>query len=143
MKRKTKNPGTIKITCTHTGSMRLPRMLMPVTFQEFQIAITKRTEESFHKINDWSPIEYAAAMAGEVGEAVNFTKKIRRLQDGKHRVYNKGISEKALIKGLGKEIGDIVAYAAIEASRVGLDFETIVCDKFNEVSKRVGSKRRL
>jgi NTP pyrophosphatase (non-canonical NTP hydrolase) len=81
-------------------------------------------------LTDWSPGEWTNALAGEVGELCNLTKKMKR--DG-----NIPLEE------IGKEIADVVIYADLVATRFGLKLEDLVRQKFNEVSDRKGSDIKL
>ena len=69
---------------------------------------------------------FGNALAGEVGEACNFIKKIER-------------GDPIPASELGKELADIVIYADLIASKLGLSLGQCVVNKFNEVSDRVGS----
>jgi len=101
-----------------------------------------RCEELFHKINDWTPTDWACAMAGECGEACYLIKKYRRLDEAdqskdtvRHRAF--------LIEAIGNELADVVIYADLLAFRFGLSLGDEVRAKFNEVSIRRHSKRFL
>lgn len=100
------------------------------TLKEFQEACTKRRKESYPGADSHDLTWWTNAMAGEVGEACNVAKKLTR-----------GRPEDAKVtpQDLADELGDVVAYAAAVASYMGIDFEKAVSDKFNAVSKRVGS----
>lgn len=103
-----------------------------LSFSEFRKKNTERCESAFHKIVSWSPAEWACAMAGECGEACNNVKKIRRLngsEDGR----------KDLVSNVADELADMITYADLLASRLGIDLEAALIRKFNAVSKRVGS----
>lgn len=89
----------------------------------------------FHPLDDWSPTDWACAMAGEVGEACNFIKKLRRIQ-GSGSVYEELRGE--IVANIGKELADTVCYADLLAARLRLDLGQLVWDKFNEISHRRG-----
>lgn len=141
-----------------------------LTFDELRKANTVRCEASFHDVNSWSPTDWATAMGGECGEALNFTKKLRRMEEkdtpfAKRRFAAHSMSDRACsacgdmdgchlpakvrtekedcIKEIGKELADIITYADLFAARLGIDLGQIVRDKFNEVSDRVGSEIKL
>lgn len=98
-----------------------------MTFDEFRIANYARCVESFkHDINDWSPTDWACAVAGEVGELCNLIKKMRRGED-------------IPLADVGREIADSVAYLDLLATRLGLNMGEVTRLKFNEVSARIGS----
>jgi len=81
-------------------------------------------------ITEWSIADWSNALAGEVGELCNVVKKIRR-------------GDEIDVKDAGKELADIVIYADLLASRLGLDLGDCVRDKFNEVSDRVHSSIKI
>lgn len=83
--------------------------------------------------SDWSPNDWLTAVAGELGEAANILKKVRRgdLTMDEARV------------ALAKEFADVVTYLDILAFQCGVDLDDAVPAKFNEVSERVGCDVRL
>ena len=102
-----------------------------LTFNEFSAANRERCEAVFHRIGDWSPTDWACAMAGECGEACNLIKK-RRRGDG-------GIDSDMI----GDELADVVIYADLLAQRLGINLGEAVRRKFNEVSERRGCHIKL
>ena len=92
-----------------------------------RVANVKRCEDSFGMCRDWSPSDWSNAMAGEVGETCNLTKKMSRGED-------------IPIEEIAKEIADVVIYADLLAHRLGIDLSDAIRQKFNEVSQRVGSE---
>ena len=83
--------------------------------------------------SDWSLAEWMNAVAGELGEAANIIKKVRRgdltLEEARPM--------------LAEEFADIVTYLDITAMQAGVDLGKATQEKFNKVSKRVGSSVRL
>jgi NTP pyrophosphatase (non-canonical NTP hydrolase) len=102
----------------------------PLTFNQLREANVTRCEQRFHPLDDWTPQEWACALAGETGEFCNLIKKLRR-------------GEAIPLKEIQKELADIVCYADLCAARLKIDLGEGVRDKFNEVSVRVGSPVRL
>lgn len=94
--------------------------------QRFTVANISRCEEMFHHIEEWSLTDWATAMAGECGEACNLIKKIRRGDNIDRR-------------DVGHEIADLVTYADLLCTALGLNLGELLVEKFNIVSKRVGS----
>lgn len=91
--------------------------------------------------SDWSPAQWLQAVIGELGEYANFRKKYER-GDLTH-------DEFAILAA--KELADVQIYLDILAMRCldntfgephheGISLARATIDKFNEVSKRVGSK---
>ncbi len=78
--------------------------------------------------DNWSLTDWCTALTGEVGEAANIIKKIRRgdftLDEGR--------------KELGKELADIQCYLDILAAAADIDLGAVTIHKFNEVSNRIG-----
>jgi NTP pyrophosphatase (non-canonical NTP hydrolase) len=83
--------------------------------------------------SDWSPADWMVAVVGELGEAANLMKKIRRgdfptdcdLLEAKEK--------------LQKEFADVLTYLDIMAFQFGVDLGEATMNKFNEVSRRVGA----
>jgi NTP pyrophosphatase (non-canonical NTP hydrolase) len=138
------------------------------TFSGLRFVNSKRCEESFHRIDSWTPTDWMTAIAGEVGEAANLVKKLRRIEsDGLDVPQNRemiewvygdaGASaastvapnelraavERELVKRLGAELADVVIYVDLLAARLGIDLGQAVIDKFNATSKKVGSSWTL
>ena len=82
--------------------------------------------------SDWSPADWFVATVGELGEAANLMKKIRR-----NDFVTKDI-QAARLK-LAKEYADVVIYLDLMAKQYGIDLGDAVTLKFNEVSERIGS----
>lgn len=80
--------------------------------------------------SDWSPAQWLQAVVGEVGEYANLRKKFERGD----------ISEVEFKFESAKELADIQIYLDILAFRLGINLGEAVKAKFNEVSRRVGSK---
>jgi len=106
-----------------------------LTFGELRLMNHDRAVKAFKHhpcLTDWSPAEWSNAMAGEAGETCNLTKKM--LRDGPETVD---------IEDLGDEIADVVIYADLLATRMGLCLEDLVRRKFNKVSEKKGSNLKL
>lgn len=123
----------------------------------------RRCEESFHKVNDWSPCDWMTAVAGEVGEAANKIKKLKRIEtDGLDTPQNRELLEliprqllkeapdvieravrEALQLSIADELADVVIYLDLLAHRLGVSLSEAVVRKFNRTSEKVGSPLRL
>ena len=99
-------------------------------FEKLREANVKRCEAVFHPLDSWSPTDWACALAGEVGEACNLIKKLRR-------------GEPIDRLEIGKELADAVIYLDLLAARLKIDLGEAVRQKFNEVSDRRGSDIKL
>lgn len=133
-----------------------------ITFGELRSASHVRTTESFHSIDSWSPCEWMTAIAGEVGEAANLVKKLRRIDgEGLHAPCNAGLVrdaggtyatpseskrelvERHLSDRIGEELADAVIYIDLLANRLGIDLNAALVRKFNTTSLEVGSSQML
>lgn len=78
--------------------------------------------------SDWTRADWLEAVAGELGEYANISKKFRRGD----------INEVEFTEAARKELADVVTYVDILAYRLGIDLGDAVREKFNAVSNRVG-----
>ena len=95
-------------------------------FETLRIANRRRCGKAFHPLMEWSKRDWALAVAGETGEMCNKVKKQRR---------GDGVTNTAI----AREIADIVIYADLLCSRMGIRLEDAVREKFNTVSIRCKS----
>lgn len=102
-------------------------------------------------LTDWSPLEWAGAMAGEAGEACNAAKKYKRVTDQiAHHDNRQFGQEKSLPEqadgyrlDVAKEAADTVLYAFCLCARVGLDLAPVLIDVFNKKSEEYGFPERV
>lgn len=106
----------------------MEKILRSLTFTGFQQMNLARCEAAFHMCDDWSPQDWALAIADEAGELCNLLKKARR---GDFTVEER----KADILA---EIADVMIYCDLLMSRLDAETGFEVLKKFDEVSKRVG-----
>lgn len=90
---------------------------------------------------DWSGADWSNAAAGEMGEACNVVKKLRRAETGHPSVKDPDVEE--LKDQLAEEIADTVIYLDLLASYYGIDVAIAVRQKFNKVSEREGFEETL
>ncbi len=105
-----------------------------LTFSKLRKINIKRCEKIYHEdggIDAWSPNDWMTAVCGEVGEAANFLKKIKRGDEG------------VTVQDVGKELADVVIYLDLLATRLRLNLGQEVINKFNETSKKYGFKDQL
>lgn len=110
-------------------------------FKDLRSANVTRCEEVFHKLHEWSPTDWATAMAGECGEACNLVKKLRRL-DGADRkaTMQEDLGQRMLLTAaIAAELADTVIYVDLLAARLGINLGEVVREKFNQVSEQRGS----
>ena len=89
-------------------------------------------------INEWSPAEWACAVAGEVGEMCNLIKKENRGD----KLDRDGITP-ITPELIGKEAADVVIYLDMLCQRLGIDLATAIVNKFNEVSDKIKSDIKI
>lgn len=115
----------------------------PLQFKQLRFANVMRCEASFHGIDRWSPCDWMTAVAGEMGEAANLVKKLRRIETAPdtHRPEDGTAAE--ISARVADELADLVIYTDLLAARLGIDLGAAVARKFNFVSGRVGSTLTL
>jgi len=96
----------------------------------FRAVNVARCEASFHRLDEWSETDWAAAACGELGEAANLIKKRRR-------------GEAVPASRVAGELADAVTDIDLLAARMGVDLGRALVIKFDEVSDRVGSSLRF
>ena len=111
---------------------------MSLSFEEFRKANASRREEQAGGGTEesWFLTDWTNALAGEAGELCNFAKKIRRARPNDPTLEESKTD-------LAYELADIVTYADLIASKLGIDLGAAMREKFNIVSDRVGSKFKL
>ena len=103
-----------------------------MSFDELRRANIERCESAYHPVEDWSPTDWACAAAGEMGEACNVIKKLRRGAEG--------AAKTVLLSAAADEIADTVIYLDLLAARLGIDLGRAVVEKFNRTSDKVRSR---
>lgn len=84
--------------------------------------------------SDWSLNDWAVAMGGECGEALEVCKKLRR---GDYSLDGDGRER------LADEIADMVIYADILAAQAGIDLGEATRKKWNKTSAKIGYEGRI
>lgn len=111
-------------------------------FDDLRQKNEERCDKMFGGPSSWGPTDWTNALAGEVGEACNITKKMKRLSGtDEQRAWNKEADQKMseLLARLGLEIGDVVIYADLLATSLGLRLEDCVRASFNLKSQEIRS----
>lgn len=90
----------------------------------------------------WSGADWSNAAAGEMGEAANVVKKLRRGETAM-KPGAKDPSRETLLAMLADEIADTITYLDLLAAFYGIDVAAAVIHKFNAVSEREGFPDRL
>ena len=105
---------------------------MDLSFSKLRASNVVRCREAYHPLDDWSPTDWACAAAGEMGEACNFVKKLRRGAQGADRAV--------LTQQIARELADTVIYIDLLAARLQIDLGAAVVEKFNRTSQEIKSK---
>ena len=101
-------------------------------FKRLREANSARYLENKGNCHNWLITEWTNALAGEVGELCNIVKKTRRGWDGDPNIED-------LKQDIGYELADIIIYADIIVSKLGIDLGEAIREKFNIVSNKRGS----
>jgi hypothetical protein len=105
--------------------------------------------QRWHKdgLEDWSPLEWSGAMAGEAGEACNAAKKLKRLDKGLRTINaaDRHYSDcDVAAVAVAREAADTILYAILVMARVGVtDVEEMLRSVFNAKSEEYGFPERL
>lgn len=83
--------------------------------------------------SDWTPAQWLQAVVGELGEYANLRKKFERGD----------VDPETFRAEASRELADVVTYLDILAWQLGIDLGQATMEKFNDVSRRVGSTVRL
>lgn len=89
---------------------------------------------------NWTLADWSNAVAGEVGEACNVVKKLRRPELG---TVGNDHQPEVYTRQLESEIGDVLIYLDLLANAAGFDLETCVGRAFNEKSAKLNMPVRL
>lgn len=93
----------------------------------------KNTKGDLNDCADWTFGDWMTATVGELGEAANILKKVKR----------KDFSLEDAVAPLGKELADVIIYLDILADKAGIDLGEAVRVKWNEVSEKIGFDCRI
>ena len=96
-------------------------------------ANVRRCKHFGHTLFKWSATDWGCALAGEVGEALNLVKKIKRGD----------FSEGDVREDIADELADILIYLDLLAARLGIDLSEATIRKFDRVSARIGADQFL
>lgn len=114
-----------------------------ITIRKLQEINTQRAKRwhGSEGLEQWTVMEWAAAMCGEAGEAANVAKKLRREDLGLNR-KDYGGRDNLRFK-LAEECADVAIYLVLLCEREGLDLEAAIVQKFNQTSEQYGFPERL
>lgn len=111
---------------------------MPLTFDELRTANVVRAAEwpKTPDAQEWTTADKACELGGEVGEALNVVKKLRREQLGHG-------GSRDTVAHLAEELADVVICCDLLAKAYGIDLGEAVARKFNLTSDKMGCKTKL
>lgn len=89
---------------------------------------------------NWTLADWSNALAGEVGEACNVVKKLRRPELG---TVGNDHDPAHYTTQLGSEIGDVLIYLDLLANAAGLSLAECVMASFNGKSEKLGMPVRI
>lgn len=120
---------------------------MSLTLKQLSEVNLKRAQR-WHSgsLDTWSIQDWLLALCGEVGEAANIGKKLRRLEskyESKNDAGRQIDSYQQAIDELGNELADSLAYLDLCATRCGINLEQVFIKKFNEISNKYGFEEKL
>jgi NTP pyrophosphatase (non-canonical NTP hydrolase) len=110
-----------------------------LTFAGFSEANRLRSESPTgfnHRLDSWSLSDWMTATLGELGEAANIAKKLNRVRDG---IAGNKETEEELRAALKEELADVACYLDLMCQSQGISLEEAVREKFNKVSRKMGS----
>jgi NTP pyrophosphatase (non-canonical NTP hydrolase) len=107
-----------------------------LSFDQLRIVDVTRCERIFHRLDYWTPCDWACAMAGECGEVCNAVKKMKRMENGTNTAKDPQTVEEAKAI-IADELADTIIYADLLAARLRINLGEAVRKKFNEVSDRM------
>lgn len=81
----------------------------------------------------WTPADWMTALVGELGEAANILKKIKRGDFELDKVRD----------DLADELADVQTYLDILAANLGIDLGRATITKFNRISDRILSRVKI
>lgn len=94
-----------------------------------------------HTLDTWSYAEWTNAIAGEVGEACNLTKKLTRHRDKIPGNIKKVDQSVDILKlRAAQELADAFIYIDLAIQALGFNTSKIVRDKFNDKSRQLNCK---
>jgi NTP pyrophosphatase (non-canonical NTP hydrolase) len=112
---------------------------MTITLADLRNANAAR-QEYWGGSENWTLADWSNALAGEVGEACNVVKKLRRPQLGTVGNDHDPIRYRTMLAG---ELGDVLIYLDLLANAAGLDLAACVMDAFNDKSAALDMPVRL
>src|SRR5688572_11665741 len=100
-----------------------------------------RADEDFRDYDlPSSTLFFAVGAAGEMGELLNLVKKLERKAHGGPDVGNSLKADDINVHHLEEEIGGVLTYLDLLASRYSINLEEALTKTFNKVSDKLNSR---
>ena len=113
-----------------------------LTFKHFSEVNKRRCINGFNQpIESWTPADWTLAAMGEFGELANCLKKLKRMEDGIDEFDESKYQE--LMINIQHEMADVITYLDLLSTRLNINLEQCLIEKFNIVSDRRGSDIKL
>lgn len=124
--------------------------MLKLSFETFRIANSTRSKRFFEPavVDQWSPADTLVGMIGELGEACNVMKKLKRAELGMvNKNSEPGRQVDALTtevrRKLMEEFAGTILYFDQLAEAFGIDFEQAITITYNEKSRELGFAERI
>lgn len=112
-----------------------------LTFARVRHVNVSRCERWHQGDSGWTAADWATAFGGEVGEALNIVKKLRRAECSMPGAFDP--DNEQLLAALADEVADVFLYLDLLAAHYGIDVGEAVAAKFNRTSDRYGFPEKL
>jgi len=110
---------------------------MKANFSQRNLARCESPEGFNHKLDSWTMADWLCAVLGELGEAANVEKKLKRIEQG-IRGNKETETAESLRQKLGNELADAHIYLNLAMQRAGFNPEYLVECVFEQKSKQIG-----
>ncbi len=123
-----------------------------LTFKDLRDANSKRDQEVYKDLPEWSTMQWACALCGEAGEFANKAKKLWKVIkeiEGlfsresliRHDITYDELEEEReyLVDSMAEELADVLIYVDLCAQHLNVDLQEVLILKFNKKSLEVKS----
>lgn len=112
----------------------------PMNFPYLRV-VNRGRRDAWQGDVQWTAADWSNELCGEVGEAANIVKKLRRLETGTV-VRESEQDVKDLVNLLGMELADVLICVDLLAMHFDIDLESFLIYKFNRTTDKMGLDRR-
>jgi NTP pyrophosphatase (non-canonical NTP hydrolase) len=141
---------TVKVTITDPEGTELSEwkrddegnLILPLSFEDLREKNATRVQR-WHPEGSvpWTGADWMTATAGEMGEAANIVKKLRRADTGARNDDDPEVP--MLLAALADELADTAIYLDLLALHYGINLDAAISSKFNRTSEKYGFPERL